>query len=320
MSADKNAQACAQASCNTKEDARAKTVRSRKFMVTFWEKHDFLWDEAIMQYACMCDDQCSEEHNNRWHGHYYVYYKNQRTWKDLKKYFGEQAHIEIPYSNSGAINYIMGRSEHANSKSNMIEKGKSPCDNGKHISVKQALEMTTEDLKNLEDHRDIITIMKVKDMFDEGIETEKWHKNIKVTWITGPSGCGKSLLAQQIIKKEGYKKMHLVTHDDNGFWDKKGIGNGCGVALYDEFRDGDMKAKEFIKFIDYNYHYLNIKGGSVLNCFERIIITSIQHPEYIYSGIKDIDEPRKQWMRRIEVIDLTPKNDDESDDEGILII
>lgn len=302
----RNAQAQAQASSNTIVEASVKSnnKRSRKFFVTFWQKHEFLFDENIMDYACMCDDHCSEEHDGKWHGHYFVYYRNPRTWKQLKQHFGDDCHIEIPKSNSGCINYIMGRGEHAKSKSNMIEQGKMPCDNGKHISVQQALDMTMNDLKNLEDHRDLISIMKVKDILDEGIDVDNWHKEVKVTWITGPSGCGKSLLANQILKKEGYKKMHLVKHDDNGFWDKKGVGNGCGAALYDEFRDSCVKACEFIEFIDYNYHYLNVKGGSVLNCFERIIITSVQHPEYIYSGMAD-EEPRKQWLRRMEIIDLT---------------
>jgi guanylate kinase len=148
-------------------------------------------------------------------------------------------------------------------------------------------------------------------MFDEGIDIDEWHKEVKVTWIVGPSGVGKSLLAQKMLKEEGYKKMHIVKHDENGFWDKRGVGTGYGAALYDEFRDSDMKTKEFINFIDYNRHYMNVKGGSVLNNFERIIITSVQRPEQIYSKIKD-DEPRKQWLRRMNIIDLNPKDDDES--------
>lgn len=299
----------AQAPCNTKEGARAKTVRSRKFMVTFWERRPFLFDEALMQYACMCDDQCSEEHDNKWHGHYYVYYKNQRTWKDLKKYFGEQAHIEIPHSNSGAIDYIMGRGEHANSKSNIIERGTSPCDNGKHISVQRALSMTNQELAELEDHKDVISIMKVRNLMDNGIDLDEWNKDIKVTYIVGPSGSGKSTLAKNTLKAEGFKSAHIIKYESTFF---HGVGNGNGAAIYDDFRDSHMKPSEFINLIDYNRHYMNIKGGTVLNNFERIIITSVQHPRAIYSGIND-EEPRLQWLRRMEIIEL--KNDD--NDEGI---
>ena len=105
----------------------------------------------------------------------------------------------------------------------------------------------------------------------------------------------------------------MVKHN-NDFWDKKGVGDGRGAAIYDEFRDSHVKASEFINFIDYNRHYLNVKGGSQMNNFNRIIITSVQHPEHIYAGIAD-EEPRKQWLRRMNIIDLTPKTDDKTDNE-----
>ena len=85
----------------------------------------------------------------------------------------------------------MGRGEHSESKSNMIQEGIAPCDNGKHISVQRAIEMTEAEMKALEDHRDVISIMKVKEMFDRGIKLSDWKKDVKVTWIVGPSGVGK---------------------------------------------------------------------------------------------------------------------------------
>lgn len=301
MSSQKTHKHNAQASCNTKEEAGVKALRSRKFMVTFWQKREFLWDDTIMQYACMCDDHCSEEHDGKWHGHYYVYYKNARTWKQLKQYFGNDAHIEIPHSNSGAIDYIMGRGEHANSKSNMIEKGKMPCNNGQHISVQQALTMTNDEMKDLEDHKDVISIMKVRNLMDDGVDLENWHKDVKITYICGPSGVGKSTLARKMLKNEGFKKAHIIKYESTFY---HGVGNGYGAAIYDDFRDSHMKPSEFINLIDYNRHYMNIKGGTVLNNLERIIITSVQHPEIIYSGIND-EEPKKQWLRRMEIIDLS---------------
>ena len=100
----------------------------------------------------------------------------------------------------------------------------------------------------------------------------------------------------------------MIKHEGD-FW------NGTGsakIAIYDEFRDSSMKPSEFINFIDYNVHTLNIKGGSIINRYELIIITSVQNPKYIYSNVGD--EPRKQWLRRMEVIDMTPK---ETEDNNI---
>ena len=65
-----------------------------------------------------------------------------------------------------------------------------------------------------------------------------------------------------------------------------------------------MRASEFINLIDYRRQNMNVKGATVVNNLERIIITSVQHPETIYSGLED-QEPRKQWLRRMEIIDLS---------------
>ena len=67
-------------------------------------------------------------------------------------------------------------------------------------------------------------------------------------------------------------------------------------------------SRTFIKFIDYNKHPLNIKGGSIINNYELIIITSVQNPELIYMNVGD--EPRKQWLRRMEIIDMRPKSEE----------
>lgn len=81
-------------------------------------------------------------------------------------------------------------------------------------------------------------------------------------------------------------------------------------AIYDNFRPSDMKPSEFINFIDYNKHAMNVKGGSRQNMYTRIFITSVVDPEYLYMGIAS-DEPRKQWMRRMEVVKLENKMKEE---------
>lgn len=63
-----------------------------------------------------------------------------------------------------------------------------------------------------------------------------------------------------------------------------------------------MKPSEFINFIDYNKHQLNVKGSYKLNNYEFIIITSVQSPEEIYKNIEG--EPRTQWLRRMKRIHI----------------
>ena len=111
------------------------------------------------------------------------------------------------------------------------------------------------------------------------------------------------------MKNEGVKEFSIVKFE-NPFY--HGVTDGKGVAIYDDFRDSHMKASEFINFIDYNKHKMNVKGGSVMNNFNRIIITSVQRPEELYRNMDE--EPKKQWLRRIEVINLFPETDFEIED------
>ena len=134
---------------------------------------------------------------------------------------------------------------------------------------------------------------------DDSIDIDDLHKDIKVWYIWGPSGIGKTQKAIQLAKENGYKKVHIIKYE-NGFY--SGVGSGEGCAIYDDFRDSHMRASEFINLIDYNIHTMNIKGSYKQNRFKHIIITSIQSPIHIYPNMDD--EPRQQWLRRMELIDM----------------
>lgn len=280
--------------------------KTRKFFVTYWSPRELLWNEKTMKYACKCDDHCSEEHGGKWHGHAFFYYKTTRTWKEIKEYYGEDCHVEIPKSNSAVIKYILGKGEHAESKSNIVEMGTMPCDNGRHMTFREAVNMTNEEIDELP-RLDALAVIKCQEKAAERkkVKLSEWHKDVKVTFITGPSGVGKSLKAKEILENEGVEEVSIVKYESTFY---HGATDGKGAAIYDDFRDSHMKASEFINFIDYNTHKMNVKGGSITNNFNRIIITSVQKPEEIYKNMSD--EPRQQWMRRIEVIDMWPEESD----------
>lgn len=104
------------------------------------------------------------------------------------------------------------------------------------------------------------------------IKVEEWHKEITVYYVCGPSGCGKSKWVRDWCIEHQIEEIEEIKCT-NGYWN--GIGDGHGVAVYDDFRDSHMSASEFINFIDYNVHNLNVKGGYVKNMYSTIIITSI---------------------------------------------
>lgn len=276
--------------------------KSRKFFVTYWEPKDLMWNESTMKYACKCDDHCTEEHDGKWHGHYFVYYKNPRTWNDIKAYYGNNAHVEIPKSNSGCIKYILGEGEHAESKTNIVQQGEMPCDNGKHLTYKEALAMSSEEIKELPitDALMVEKLQKIDRDKPKAFKISDWKKTVEVTYICGPSGIGKSLKVVEELTKNGDDPLVDEIKKEGDFW--HGISGEATVAIYDDFRDSHMKASEFINFIDYNKHKMNVKGGSVINNYTKIYITSVQRPEDIYKGLGD--EPRQQWIRRMNIINM----------------
>ena len=140
---------------------------------------------------------------------------------------------------------------------------------------------------------------------DDSMDIDDFHKDIKVFYFYGPSGAGKTTSAIAKAKELGYSKIHIIKYEGN-FW--SGVGHGHGCAIYDDFRDSHMKPSEFINLIDYNVHTMNVKGSSVQNRFDCVIITSVQSPKSLYRNMWD-DEPRKQWLRRMTAIELYNEQD-----------
>lgn len=168
------------------------------------------------------------------------------------------------------------------------------------LSCEDLKKMSYEDIINF-DARCSNAYIKAKTILENDIDIEDWKKSIKVYYIQGPSGIGKTEKAKEIIRQNKDKygtKINRIKYE-NSFY--LGIGN-AKIAIYDEFRDSHMKASEFINLIDYNKQTMNTKGGEKNNNYELIIITTVQKITDIYHNM--IGEPRKQWERRIEVIDM----------------
>ena len=148
---------------------------------------------------------------------------------------------------------------------------------------------------------DALSVLKLQKMEQDRpkkIKLSEWKKKVEVTYICGPSGAGKTTMTIAELEKANVEYFDEVKKVGD-FWHGT---TGEGIAVYDDFRDSHVKASEFINFIDYNTHKLNIKGGSVVNKYEKIFITSVQSPFEIYKNMNN--EPRKQWLRRMNLIML----------------
>lgn len=130
------------------------------------------------------------------------------------------------------------------------------------------------------------TAVKIRQEIANDLNPRDIWKDVKVIYICGDSKTGKTFKAMEYIKDE--PTFNQVKYAD-GFW--HGIGTSK-VAVYDDFRDSDMKPQEFIHFIDYMKHPMNTKGGSHLNEYTTIIITSVQKPTLLYRNMS-LEEPRK---------------------------
>ena len=233
---------------------------------------------------------CKEKAPSTGHVHFHVYVQFPNTRRlSMKKLCG--AHVEkclgSPEQN---IKYIK-------------KDGDIVCEEGSPRlnyvpTIKHIKEMTHDERVGLTATLYNI-VQKVEENESKYIRVDDYFKETQVFYVYGESGTGKTKWCVMDMKKENVSVFNEVKYDGS-FW--HGVTEDCSVCLYDDWRDSHMKPAEFINFIDYNRHVMNVKGGSVRNGYQRIYITSVQSPEEIYKSVNG--EPRKQWERRMKCIHI----------------
>lgn len=259
-------------------------------------KH-YLTNLSQFQYFLCCEHVGQE---NR-HFHIFVQYKNTKK-LSVAKLHG--AHIEKCFGSAKQnIDYVKANDKkhiELKVKSILIDEEGEPLFKGGNFNVGTVKEMDSPDelpavlYNTYKKIKRDSTIVRVRD----------FRKNVKVYWIQGDSGVGKTNKAFEIAEEfeESLNCGTDMIKYVNGFY--LGTTPTARVAIYDDFRDSHMTASEFINLIDYNKHWINIKGDSILNNYNVIILTSVQKFTRIYSRMDD--EPRRQWERRVQVIDMYP--------------
>lgn len=233
---------------------------------------------------------CKEEAPTTGHEHIHVYAQFMDSVKmSMKKLCG--AHVEkCRGSAQQNIAYIK-------KDGNVIfEHGEARLKGG--YSIKEVESMTSEARKQLPAQMYNV-VKKVDEAEKKYISPLDYYKQIDVFYVYGESGAGKTKWCIEDMVKNNVASFNEVKYD-GAFW--HGVTEDCPVCLYDDWRDSHMKPAEFINFIDYNRHVMNVKGGSVRNNYSRIYITSVQPPEEIYGKVEG--EPRKQWERRMKIVHI----------------
>lgn len=292
--------ATAPSSGNTKPSPRPK---GRHFQLTLNEpdKYDTLKTYLTNLKTNNYFISCKEEAPTTGHQHIHIYVQfTQYIALGITKLCG--AHVEVcrgsPQQN---VDYIK--------KDGEIIDEIGTCRVAGNPTIRDIKGMTQEEIDELpwQMHN---TATKIMDRKVNDLDIEDLHKEVTVYYIYGPSGVGKTERAKDIVRenKEKYGTLVNMVKFDGHFW--SGIGDTAKIAIYDDFRDSAMKPDEFIHFIDYNVHPMNIKGSSKLNKYELIIITSVQPLDKLYFNMRD-QEPRKQWMRRVLAINMMPESKQE---------
>lgn len=279
---------------------------SRNFILTVNEKSLKHYDEIYKYLTSLAHFNyiLVTEHFGQENKHYHIYVQYNRT-KQLciEKLFG--SHLEKCFGsaqqNSDYCKALDDKHKKLGVTATVIVEEGEMTKKGGNWTIKRLRECDDED--EIPAHLFRIKRQLVQeDVVD--IDIDDVYKNIKVYWIQGPSGVGKTNKAKEIIKNNVDKfgnHFNMISFDGSFY---HGVGK-AKAAIYDDFRDSHMKPSEFIHLIDYNKHFLNVKGSSKLNDYELLIFTSIQNLSDIYKRV-DYEEPRKQWERRIEVIDMNP--------------
>lgn len=272
---------------------RLGNTKARRFQLTLNETFkypqllEYLTSLNTLKYLLSCEEIAPSTGHE--HIHIFVAFSNLIK-LSIKKCCG--AHIEK------CLGSVQQNIDYIRKDGKILDEiGEVPRERGGSHTVSQLASIENPD--DIE-WREYNTWKKIRDEKANDIKITDWYKpDIKVTYIWGDSGVGKSKYARDKCIEEGIDTVNIVKHSGD-FW--IGVGN-AKCAIYDDFRPSDMKPSEFINFIDYNKHTLNIKGGSKQNEYTKIFITSVIDPQYMYSGMIS-DEPRKQWMRRMEIIHL----------------
>lgn len=267
--------------------------RAFQFTLHDLSQYEGLKNHLLELRSCDYMISCKEIAPTTGKEHIHIYAHFTKPYHLSQKIMNHHAHIEIcqgtPQQN---IEYIR-------KDGNILDEVGTEPHQGYHRTVKEL--RAVEDPSELDTH-EYNTWLKIRNT-PQKIKVSEWSKEVKVYYIQGPSGSGKSKRAEELMQKLGIESFEEVKHTNN-FWN--GVCDGCGCAVYDDFRDSHMTASEFINFIDYRVHNLNIKGGQMKNKYNTIIITSVQRIDEIYGNC--YGEPREQWMRRIIPIDMSNIN------------
>lgn len=286
---------------NTKgaSEQALKGIKARRWQLTlnqpehFDEVKWYLKSMKAFRYGIACREVGGKTGHE--HIHIFVIFNNSRS---LSKKGIKNAHVEICRgSDKQNIEYILKQTSPENPL--LWEEGNRPHQGA--ISVSDLKKMSIDEVNwNMYNVKKAIDAEEAK-----LIDIDDWAKPVQVHYFYGPPGAGKTEMIKQWVRdhQQTYGRLICRVKYHEGFWHNVPLDpSKHTIAVYDEFRDSQIPASEFINFIDYNKQPMNLKNGSVMNNFKVILISSVQNPNDIYRRMTEYsNEPRYQWLRRMQI-------------------
>lgn len=210
----------------------------------------------------------------------YVYFRNARTFRSVKKLLGN-AHI------TKADGTVQENINYCSKEGRVFFFGDKPTQ-GERTDIAEI----KDDLRAGANMRTVV----VNARSNQGIQYAKsymtYHERKRTTkpevyWIYGKTGTFKSTLADQFAKDPHYQQ------ESGKWWD--GYDAHKDVIIND-FRSDFCKFEELLRLTDRYPHRVQVKGGYRSWLAERIFITAPKHPREMFAATS---EAINQLMRRI---------------------
>lgn len=274
-------------------------TRSRSLFITinnYTKEEENRFKEIDCVYSIYQIEEGEACHTPHLHG--FIYFKNARTWKSIKKLF-PRARIEVPKNINHVIKYCGKEKTRIRGP---YEKGTKPSQG------------TRTDLEDLRDQimkgeitvKDIILDMPgVYHQYGRTlneIQTCFYNKNIRTEmtqgfWLWGETGVGKSHTARKIAEDA---TIYDHPTNDKTWWDGY---KQEEVVIIDDFR-GEIAYNEILKLVDCWPHKVSRRNIGPINFTSScVIITSSLPPEDIFRK-RNAEDSIEQLLRRFEVINI----------------